>query len=50
MMIKNLKNLKLNDFSRILKVGDSVNDIREGKSVGCWTVGIIEGGSLLGLS
>lgn len=33
-----------------MKVGDTVSDIREGKNAGLYTVGIIEGSSVVGLS
>jgi len=50
MILENMKKMNLSDFKRIVKVGDTVSDIREGKSVGCWTIGILEGSNLLGLS
>ena len=34
----------------VMKVGDTVSDIREGKNAGVFTVGILEGSSALGLS
>lgn len=33
-----------------MKVGDTLVDIQEGKNFGCWTVGILEGSNLLGLT
>ena len=36
--------------SAVVKVGDTVMDILEGKNAGCWTVGILTGSNLVGLS
>ena len=36
--------------SRVVKVGDTIVDILEGKHAGAWTVGILVGSSLMGLS
>jgi phosphonoacetaldehyde hydrolase len=38
------------DFSRFVKVGDTLVDIGEGVNSNCWSVGVLEGSSLLGLS
>lgn len=35
--------------SRVVKVGDTLTDIREGKNAGAWAVGILTGSNLLGL-
>lgn len=35
---------------RMVKVGDTLNDIQEGRNAGMWTIGVIEGGSDLGLT
>ena len=34
---------------RIVKVGDTVSDIKEGINAGAWSVGVIKGSSELGL-
>lgn len=34
----------------VIKVGDTVTDILEGKNAGAWSVGILEGSNLLGLT
>lgn len=36
--------------SRVVKVGDTIVDILEGKNAGAWSVGILVGSSLMGLS
>ena len=43
MIFKNMEALKLQDVSRVMKVGDTVSDIKEGKNAGMVSVGIIEG-------
>ena len=35
---------------RVIKAGDTISDIKEGKNAGVFTIGILEGSSLLGLS
>ena len=35
---------------RVVKVGDTVVDIQEGKNAGAWSIGILNGSSLMGLS
>ncbi len=50
MIFKNMENLQLEKVSKVLKVGDTVSDIKEGKNAGVVTVGVIEGSSVMGLS
>ncbi|MFC7392868.1 phosphonoacetaldehyde hydrolase [Scopulibacillus cellulosilyticus] len=50
MCYQNAINLQVYPMSQLVKVGDTVNDIIEGINAGMWTVGIIKGGSELGLS
>lgn len=50
MIFKNMEALKLQDVSRVMKVGDTVSDIKEGKNAGMVAVGIIEGSSVVGLT
>ena len=42
--------LGLMDVSRVIKVGDTVSDIKEGKNAGMISVGVIEGSSVMGLT
>lgn len=46
----NAMSLGIYPMSSMIKVGDTVSDIQEGKNAGMWTVGVILGGSELGLS
>jgi len=49
MVWRNLEILKVVDVRRVVKVGDTVADMEEGKNAGCICVGILKGSSMLGL-
>ena len=48
MIFKNMMTLQITDVHAVIKVGDTVSDIQEGVHAGVYTVGVIEGSSLLG--
>ena len=50
MLFRNMEKLGEGDVRRVLKLGDTVADIEEGKNAGCVSVGAIRGSSILGLS
>ncbi len=50
MIYRNMEAMKISGISAVIKVGDTVADIKEGKSAGVKTVGLIEGSSAMGLS
>ena len=50
MIFKNMETLKVTSVDKVIKAGDTISDIREGKNAGVFTVGILEGSSLVGLS
>jgi phosphonoacetaldehyde hydrolase len=50
MLHRNLEKLGEMDVRRVLKLGDTEADIREGKNAGCISVGAIRGSSILGLT
>lgn len=50
MIFANLKALGVSSVRNVVKVGDTISDIKEGVNAGVWTVGVIEGSSELGLS
>ncbi|WP_195782641.1 phosphonoacetaldehyde hydrolase [Priestia megaterium] len=50
MCYRNAMELDVFPMNRIIKVGDTVTDIKEGKNAGMWTVGVILGSSEMGLS
>ncbi|PHD71459.1 phosphonoacetaldehyde hydrolase [Bacillus sp. AFS043905] len=43
-------NLQVYPLSKIVKVGDTISDIKEGIYAGMWTVAVLKGGSEIGLS
>lgn len=50
MIFRNMEKLGLKEVSRVIKAGDTVSDILEGKNAGLVTVGILEGSSVMGLT
>lgn len=50
MVFKNMENLGIASVDKVLKIGDTVSDIKEGKAAGVKTAGIIIGSSIMGLS
>ncbi|MHA6480977.1 phosphonoacetaldehyde hydrolase [Paenibacillus sp. strain BS8-2] len=50
MIFQNMSELGVFPPEAIVKVGDTVSDIHEGRNAGVWTIGIIMGSSELGLT
>ena len=50
MLYQNAIKLGVFPMSNIIKVGDTIVDIKEGNNANCWSVGIIEGSSLMELT
>lgn len=50
MVFKNFEALKLTEVASVIKVGDTVSDIQEGKHAGLISVGVVEGSSVMSLS
>ncbi|MDD3338848.1 MAG: phosphonoacetaldehyde hydrolase [Lachnospiraceae bacterium] len=50
MIYKNMEQLQVPSVEEIVKVGDTISDILEGKNAGVFTIGVLEGSSLIGLS
>lgn len=50
MLYKNLQTLSVMNIRNVVKVGDTVSDIKEAKNAGCIGIGILEGSSEIGLS
>ena len=46
----NMEALKVSAVRKVMKVGDTISDIKEGKNAGAFTVGIVEGSSEMGLT
>lgn len=50
MVFRNMEALKVSAVRKVMKVGDTISDIKEGKNAGAFTVGIVEGSSEMGLT
>ncbi|MDR3313652.1 MAG: phosphonoacetaldehyde hydrolase [Oscillospiraceae bacterium] len=50
MLWKNLEKLGVASIHEVLKIGDTVADMQEGKNAGCLCVGTLRGSSMLGLT
>lgn len=50
MIFRNLETLHVSSVENVIKVGDTVSDILEGKNAGVTTVGILEGSSEMALT
>ena len=50
MIYKNMQQFQITSVEEVVKVGDTVSDIREGKQAGVRSLGLLEGSSALGLS
>lgn len=50
MCYRNAMLLGVYPMSELVKVGDTTSDMQEGRNAGMWTVGVLKGGSELGLS
>jgi len=50
MIYRNMEELKLSASWKVVKVGDTISDIKEGVNAGVWSVGVIMGSSEMGLS
>ena len=50
MIFRNMEALEIQNVRHVLKVGDTVSDIKEGKNAGVWSAGIVVGSSEMGLS
>jgi phosphonoacetaldehyde hydrolase len=50
MVYENMRKFNIYPPSHVVKVGDTVVDILEGKNAGAWSVGILTGSNLMGLS
>lgn len=49
MIFQNAMNLGVYPLKHIIKVGDTISDIKEAVNAGVWAVGVIKGGSELGM-
>lgn len=50
MIFKNMEYLRISSVKSVIKVGDTVSDIKEANHAGVISVGVLEGSSIMGLS
>lgn len=50
MVFRNMEQLGIDSVHRVVKVGDTLSDIREGVNAGVWSVGVITGSNEMGLT
>ena len=50
MIFKNLQALRVSSVKNVMKIGDTISDIKEGLAAGVITVGVIEGSSIMALT
>ena len=50
MIFKNMETLGLSDVRKVIKIGDTTSDIKEGKNAGVLSAGVVVGSSELGLT
>lgn len=50
MIFKNMEALKVSSVQKVIKIGDTVMDIKEAKNAGITAIGVIDGSSEMGLS
>lgn len=50
MIFKNMEVLKISSVKNVIKIGDTVSDIKEGKNAGVISVGVLEGSSEMALT
>lgn len=50
MIYRNMESLRLSASWKVVKVGDTVSDVKEGVNAGVWSVGVVIGSSEMGLS
>jgi phosphonoacetaldehyde hydrolase len=50
MIYANIIRLDMGMPEQVVKIGDTLSDIQEGRNAGVWTIGVLKGSSMLGLS
>lgn len=50
MIYRNMEAFGVSSVNGVVKAGDTISDIREGKNAGVYTIGIVEGSSEMGLT
>ncbi|MCF1585576.1 phosphonoacetaldehyde hydrolase [Tetragenococcus koreensis] len=50
MIFRNMESLKMTATNKVIKVGDTLQDLKEARNAGVWSAGVIIGSSELGLT
>jgi phosphonoacetaldehyde hydrolase len=50
MCYQNAIQLQVYPFEAMIKIGDTISDVEEGRNAGMWTIGLTQSGNELGLS
>jgi phosphonoacetaldehyde hydrolase len=50
MIYANIIRLDMGLPEQVVKIGDTISDIQEGRNAGVWTIGVLKGSSMLGLT
>ncbi len=50
MIFENIKHLGIQAVENVIKIGDTVLDVKEGKNAGVFTIGVVEGSAEMGIS
>lgn len=50
MLYENMKHFGVASINCVVKVGDTVADIKEGKNAGAWSIGVVEGSSVANMT
>lgn len=50
MIYRNMEVLGVHSADQVVKVGDTISDIKEGKNAGVFTIGVVEGSSEMGVT
>lgn len=50
MLYENMKHFEVSSIKSVVKVGDTVADIKEGKNAGAWSIGVVEGSSIVNMT
>ncbi len=50
MIYKNMRQFAISSVEEVVKVGDTVSDVKEGKQAGVYSLGLLEGSSVLGFT
>jgi len=50
MIYENAVRMKIYPLEAIIKIGDTISDMEEGLNAGCWAVGVVQTGNMIGMT